>query len=63
MLRDAVEGPVESRAWFLIDIGLLWVWAGILFGYPGIIIPALLAAFAVLATLVVATVGGLFGHA
>jgi len=59
MIRDAVRGSDESRAWFLANIALLWIWSGVLFGYPGVIIPALAAAGVMLATLVAMTAEGL----
>lgn len=60
MVRDAIEGPDESRLWALMNVGLLWIWSGILFGYPGILLPALVAAATMLVLLVVLTAGGLF---
>ncbi|MCT8972551.1 hypothetical protein [Microbaculum marinisediminis] len=60
MLRDAVQGTDESRVWFMLNMIMLWIFAGVIFGYPGIIIPAIAAAFMVLTTLVWMTAGSLF---
>ena len=59
LIRDAIRGTDESRAWFLVNIALLWIWSGVLFGYPGVIIPALAAAGMMLVTLVAITAEGL----
>lgn len=60
MLRDAVQGTDESRVWFMLNMIMLWIFAGVMFGYPGIIIPAIAAAFMVLTALVWMTAGSLF---
>ncbi|WP_436637942.1 hypothetical protein [Microbaculum sp. FT89] len=60
MLRDAVQGTDESRVWFMLNMIMLWIFAGVVFGYPGIIIPAIAAAFMVLITLVLMTASSLF---
>ena len=60
MLRDAVHGSDESRIWFMLNIVMLWIFSGVIFGLPGIVVPAIAAAFLTLTTLVVMTAGGLF---
>ncbi len=62
MLRDAVRGSDESRVWFMLNVVMLWILAGVCFGYPGIIVPALAATFLVLTTLVWMTAGTLLSR-
>lgn len=55
--REVVEGP-EENAFYAIGMGVsLWLSAILLFGYPGLIIPALIAAAAMLVTLIRITLG------
>jgi hypothetical protein len=43
MVRDLRTGGESAFTYFLINCGLLWILSAVLFGYPGIIIPALCA--------------------
>jgi len=59
MLRDAVRGESDSKAWFLANIVMIWLLAVVFFGYPAIIIPALVATASIIVTLVAMTAHGL----
>ncbi len=41
MLREAIEGPVTAKILFLVNLVMVWILAIIMFGYPAIILPAL----------------------
>lgn len=41
MIREAAAGPAGTKALFLVNCGMTWMLAILVFGYPAIIIPAL----------------------
>jgi len=43
MVHDLRTGGESAFTYFLVNCGLFWVISAVLFGYPGIIIPALCA--------------------
>jgi hypothetical protein len=57
MLKDVVYGEPDNIYYLLAGIVFLWIILGIVFGYPGIIIPALIFAPAILFGLVFITRG------
>lgn len=59
LLRSAYYGGDREKVMFVVNMALLWILAIWFFGYPAIIIPALAAAAAYLAVLVIFTSGDL----
>lgn len=59
LLRSAYNGGGAEKVMFVVNMALLWILAIWFFGYPAIIIPALVAAAAYLALLVAFTSGDL----
>jgi hypothetical protein len=57
LLRDAVYGDTLSRAFFVVNLLVLWALAVFILGYAAIIIPALLVTPTFLAVIVVLTLG------
>jgi hypothetical protein len=57
MIKDVVHGEPDNIYHFLAGIVFLWIILGIVFGYPGIIIPALILAPLILFTLVLISRG------
>lgn len=53
--RAAWRGGVTEKAMFVVNVVLLWLSAIWFFGYPALIVPAIAAAIAYLALLVVMT--------
>ena len=43
LLRDAAEGGDKALIFFLLNLAMMWLLSALFFGYPGIIIPALIA--------------------
>ena len=42
MLRDAFEGHEDAPLWFALNVIMLWILSVIVFGWAGLIVPALL---------------------
>lgn len=59
LLKSAYYGGGREKVMFVVNMALLWALAIWFFGYPAIIIPALVAAAAYLAVLVIFTSGDL----
>lgn len=57
MLREAAGGSETAKVLFLVNCALLWLLAAIFFGYPGIIIPALVAVPTIFTILIMITKG------
>lgn len=57
MLKEAVAGPATTKVLFIVNLVLLWLLAIFCFGYPAIIIPALVAVPAVFVVLILITMG------
>ncbi|THV20297.1 hypothetical protein [Peteryoungia ipomoeae] len=57
MLKEAVEGTNTAKVLFVVNLLLLWLLAIFTFGYPAIILPALVAVPAVFVVLVLITMG------
>lgn len=57
MLREAVQGQTTAKVLFVINLLLLWVLAIVTFGYPAIIIPALVAVPLMFVLLILITKG------
>lgn len=55
----AWRSGVTEKAMFVVNVALLWLSAIWLFGYPALIVPAVLAAISILALLVIITAGDL----
>ncbi|HMB10792.1 hypothetical protein [Saliniramus sp.] len=55
LLRDAVYGDTLSRILFVVNLLVLWALAIMIFGYPAVIVPALLLTPTMLAIIVVFT--------
>jgi len=52
LLRDAAEGSDDAPIFFLVNLAMMWLLSALFFGYPGIIIPALVAVPVVFAVLI-----------
>lgn len=57
--RAAWRNGVTEKVMFVVNVALLWLSAIWLFGYPALILPAVLAAIGILALLVIITAGDL----
>lgn len=57
MLKEAVSGPVATKLLFIFNLVLLWLLAIFWFGYPAIILPALVAVPTVFVVLILITMG------
>jgi fatty acid desaturase len=57
MLKEAVRGPMTAKVLFVINLLLLWILAIVTFGYPAIIIPALVAVPLMFVLLILITKG------
>ena len=57
MLKEAAGGSETAKVLFLVNGALLCLLAAIVFGYPGIIIPALLAVPTIFTLLILITKG------
>lgn len=57
MLKDVVHGDPDNIYYFMATLVMMWILAGMIFGYPGIIIPAVIYAIVILALLVIITRG------
>lgn len=57
MLKEAAKGSETARVLFLINMVLIWLLAIFLFGYPAIIIPALVAVPTIFVMLIAITKG------
>lgn len=56
-LRDLQTGGESAFIYFLVNCGLLWILSAVLFGYPGIILPALGAVPVMFVVLILLTRG------
>lgn len=59
LARAAWRNGATEKAMFVLNLALLWLSAIWLFGYPALILPAVLAAIGILALLVTITAGDL----
>ena len=57
MLKEAVQGSQTAKVLFLINCVLIWLLAIVAFGYPAIIIPALVLVPTVFVVLILITTG------
>lgn len=57
MLKEAVQGTQTAKILFLINCALIWLLAIAAFGYPAIIIPALLLVPIIFVLLILITMG------
>lgn len=55
LLRSALRGNDGEKIAFVVNVMLLWLGAAVVFGYPGIILPALVLTAVVLVGLIVMT--------
>lgn len=55
LLRSALRGNDGEKIAFVVNVMLLWFAAAVVFGYPGIILPALFLTAVVLISLIVMT--------
>lgn len=57
MLKEAVMGPTTAKVLFIVNLLLLWLLAIVTFGYPAIILPALMAVPVMFVVLILITKG------
>jgi len=57
MLKEAIHGPTTAKVLFVVNLLLLWLLAIVTFGYPAIIIPALIAVPIMFVLLILITKG------
>lgn len=57
MLKEAVRGPDATKFLFIVNLMLIWFLAIVAFGYPAIILPALVAVPCVFLILIAITKG------
>ncbi|QRY64966.1 hypothetical protein JVX98_04725 (plasmid) [Ensifer sp. PDNC004] len=57
MLKEAVQGSQTAKVLFLVNCALLWLLAILTFGYPAIIIPALILVPVIFVLLILITMG------
>lgn len=57
MLKSAWHGDAREKTLFLVNLVMIWALAILYFGYPALILPALVLAGSYLAFLVVFTAG------
>ncbi|WDZ79920.1 hypothetical protein PWG15_31335 (plasmid) [Ensifer adhaerens] len=57
MLKEAAQGSQTAKVLFVINCALIWLLAIIAFGYPAIIIPALVLVPVVFVLLILITMG------
>ena len=57
MLKEAVQGSQTAKVLFLINCALIWLLDIIAFGYPAIIIPALILVPVIFVLLILITTG------
>lgn len=57
MLKEAIKGPTTAKVLFVVNLLLVWLLAILAFGYPAIIIPALVAVPTMFVILIMITNG------
>ncbi len=57
MLKEAVQGPTTAKVPFVVNLLLMWLLAIVAFGYPAIILPALVAVPVMFVVLILITKG------
>ncbi len=57
MLKEAVEGPAVAKTLFVVNCLLIWILAIAIFGYPAIIVPALVMVPVIFTVLILITKG------
>ncbi|MGR3782481.1 MAG: hypothetical protein ACU0DT_14630 [Albimonas sp.] len=57
MLRDAFEGREDAPLWFALNVIMLWILSVIVFGWAGLIVPALIGVAVVFTAILAITVG------
>lgn len=57
MLKEAVQGPTTAKVLFVVNLLLMWLLAIVTFGYPAIILPALVAVPVMFVVLILITKG------
>lgn len=57
MLKEAVQGPTTAKVLFVVNLMLMWLLAIVAFGYPAIILPALVAVPVMFVVLILITKG------
>ncbi|MBB4062955.1 hypothetical protein [Gellertiella hungarica] len=57
MLKEAASGSQTAQTLFVVNCALVWLLAAIFFGYPAIIIPALVAVPLIFVVLITITKG------
>ena len=57
MLKEAVEGPAVAKMLFVVNCLLIWILAIVIFGYPAIIVPALVMVPVIFTVLILITKG------
>lgn len=57
MLKEAVQGPATAKVLFVLNLLMIWLLAILTFGYPAIILPALVAVPLMFVLLVLITMG------
>lgn len=59
MLKSATKGPVSEKIFFLLNLVMIWAFAGLFFGLPAIFLPAVVFAIGYLLFLVFFTASDL----
>lgn len=57
MLKEAVQGAATAKVLFVLNLLMIWLLAILTFGYPAIILPALVAVPLMFVLLVLITMG------
>lgn len=57
MLKEAVQGTATAKVLFVLNLLMIWLLAILTFGYPAIILPALVAVPLMFVLLVLITMG------
>ncbi|MAS41865.1 hypothetical protein SAMN05444336_10254 [Albimonas donghaensis] len=57
MIRDAMEGEEDAPVWFAVNLLMLWVLAGVIFGIQGVAMLALIATPIVFGLILTVTLG------
>ncbi len=57
MLKEAMHGPTTAKVLFVVNLVAVWLLSIVTWGYPAIIIPALMAVAAMFVVLILITKG------
>lgn len=57
ILKEAMHGPTTAKVLFVVNLVAVWLLSVVTWGYPAIIIPALMAVAAMFVVLILITKG------